>query len=85
MGNKANDIKKEVVLYSKIMDQKGLVNTLEGNLSILDREAGQLYITPSGTRKSFLNEDMIAVMEGDKQVAGSLKRSSVNIYFMKQH
>ena len=76
MGNKANDIKKEVVLYSKIMDQKGLVNTLEGNLSILDREAGQLYITPSGTRKSFLNEDMIAVMEGDKQVAGSLKRSS---------
>ena len=55
MGNKANDIKKEVVLYSKIMDQKGLVNTLEGNLSILDREAGQLYITPSGTRKSFLN------------------------------
>ena len=45
-------------------------NTLEGNLSILDRETNQLYITSSGIRKALLNEDMILVMEGDKQVAG---------------
>lgn len=30
----------------------------------------QLYITSSGIRKALLNEDMISVMEGDKQVAG---------------
>ena len=28
------------------------------------------YITSSGIRKALLNEDMILVMEGDKQVAG---------------
>lgn len=76
MGNKVNDIKKEVVYYGKLMDEKGLVNTLEGNLSILDRETGELYITPSGTRKRFLNEDMIAVVKDGQQIAGSVKRSS---------
>mgnify|MGYP006918997419 FL=1 len=30
----------------------------------------RLYITSSGIRKALLNEDMISVMEGDKQVAG---------------
>ena len=30
----------------------------------------ELYITSSGIRKALLNEDMISVMEGDKQVAG---------------
>ena len=30
----------------------------------------KLYITSSGIRKALLNEDMISVMEGDKQVAG---------------
>lgn len=76
MGNRVNEIKKQVVLYSKILDQKGLVNSLEGNLSILDRETDELYITPSGTRKSFLDEDMIAVVKNGEQVGGSVKKSS---------
>lgn len=76
MGNKVNDLKKEIVYYANLLDAKGLVNTLEGNISILDRETDELYITPSGIRKCFLNEDMIAVMKGDKQVGGSAKRSS---------
>lgn len=69
-------MKREVVYYAKLMDEKGLVNTLEGNLSVFDRESGELYITPSGVRKRFLNEDMIAVMKGGEQIEGSLKRSS---------
>lgn len=76
LDNKKNNMKKEVVYYAKLMDEKGLVNTLEGNLSVLDRESGELYITPSGVRKRFLNEDMIAVMKGGEQTEGSLKRSS---------
>ncbi len=71
-----NSIKKEIVTYSKILDQKGLVNTCEGNISILDRETGELYITPSATRKEFLTEEMIAVLKDDVQVEGTLKRSS---------
>ncbi|WP_432748762.1 class II aldolase/adducin family protein [Pectinatus frisingensis] len=74
--NKEMAIKNEVVLYAKLLDAKGLVNPLEGNISILDRETGRLYITPSGTRKAFLTEDKIAIMEGDKQIGGTLKHSS---------
>ena len=76
MTSNANDLKKEVVFYSHLLDEKGLVNTLEGNISILDRETGELYITPSGIRKRFLNEDLIAVMKDGEQVGGSAKRSS---------
>lgn len=74
--NKSKSIKNEIVKYAKILDSKGLVNSVEGNLSIIDRETGELYITPSGTRKLFLNEDSIAVLHGDKQIGGNLKRSS---------
>lgn len=76
MASKADDLKKEVVFYSYLLDEKGLVNTLEGNISILDRETGELYITPSGIRKRFLNEDLIAVMRDGEQTGGSAKRSS---------
>lgn len=76
MGSEGKNFKKEIVFYADLLDRKGLVNTLEGNISILDREKDELYITPSGIRKCFLNEDMIAVMKGDKQIGGSAKRSS---------
>lgn len=76
MGSSANEIKKQIVYYAKLMDEKGLVNTLEGNLSILDRETEELYITPSGIRKRQLNEDMIAVLRDGEQIGGSAKRSS---------
>lgn len=72
----SEDMKRELVMYSHIMDQKGLVNTMEGNLSIYDRANDLLYITPSGTRKSLLREEKIAVMHGDEQIDGTLRRSS---------
>lgn len=73
---KADEIKTELVLYAKLMEEKGLVNMLEGNISILDRETGLLYITPSGTRKATLTTEQIAVMKGDEQIEGSKPRSS---------
>jgi L-fuculose-phosphate aldolase len=71
-----HNLKKEIIQYAKILEAKGLVSALEGNISILDRTAGELYITPSSTRKTFLTEDMIAVMKGDNQIDGTRKRSS---------
>lgn len=71
-----SDFKQQVILYSKILDQKNLVNSLEGNISIYDRKNNLLYITPSGTRKIFLDEDSIAVLKGDNQIEGNRKRSS---------
>ena len=77
--NIREDLKRELVMYAKLMDEKGLVNTMEGNLSIYDRENDFLYITPSGTRKSLLDESMIAVLHGDRQIDGMLKRSSESL------
>lgn len=75
--NKANELKKEVCEYARLMDELGLVNTTEGNLSVMDRETGYLYITPSGLRKRFINEDLVAVLDADgKQIEGNGKRSS---------
>ena len=61
-------LKEEVVKFSKLAEQKGLVNAYEGNLSIIDREEGLLYITPSGKRKLWLNEGMIAVYRTEDMV-----------------
>lgn len=70
-------LKEEVVLYARLMDEKGLVNSLEGNLSVMDRETGNLYITPSGMRKRFLDKDTVAVLDKDgKQISGTKKYSS---------
>lgn len=73
--DRENDIKKEVVEYAHLMDAKGLVNSLEGNLSILDRESGKLYITPTSTRKCILDEDKIAVLKDGEQIGGILRHS----------
>ena len=54
-----------MVLYSKILDQKGLVNSLEGNISIYDRENDLLYVTPTSTRKEFLKPEDIAIMKAN--------------------
>lgn len=62
--DKESAIKSEIVFYAKLLDAKGLVNPLEGNISIIDRETGKLYITRySGTRKSLLTEDKISSNE----------------------
>ena len=46
----------EVARFSRIAEEKGLVNSLEGNLSMIDRETGNIYITPSHKMKCLLTE-----------------------------
>lgn len=69
--------KKELIKISVFAEQKGFVNAYEGNISIIDRLTGKVYITPSGTRKLTLTEEEIAVvdLEGN-QIDGLKKRSS---------
>lgn len=70
--------KKVIVDYAQLLEQKGYVNALEGNISIYDKENDKLYITPSGKRKLTLTEDMVAVLnfEDEQQVEGVCKASS---------
>lgn len=66
---------EEILAIGIQMDQKGMVNAYEGNLSI--KEKGLIYITPSGKRKVELTPNMIAVLnEEGEQIAGDCKPSS---------
>ena len=67
----------EVARFSRIAEEKGLVNSLEGNLSMIDRETGNIYITPSHKMKCLLTEEMICVVNpSGEQIGGNGKKSS---------
>lgn len=67
----------EVARFSRIAEEKGLVNSLEGNLSMIDRASGKIYITPSHKMKCLLTEEQICVVDKDgRQIGGTGKKSS---------
>lgn len=67
--------KKEIIYYSKLLYEKGMVNAYEGNLSIKDHN--KIYITPSQKCKGLLIEDMIMTIDQAGHVLdGRLKISS---------
>ena len=71
------DFAKIVAQFSKIAEEKGLVNSLEGNLSVIDRNSGNIYITPSHKAKCLLQPEMICVVSPDgEQIGGTGKKSS---------
>ena len=78
--NISETFKEQVCRYARLMDEKGLVNPVEGNLSVMDRATGYLYITPSGLRKRYIDVDKVAVLDGSDgsgtQIGGSMRRSS---------
>ena len=66
-----------VAKYSRIAEDKGLVNSLEGNLSMIDRSTGNIYITPSHKMKSLLTPEMICVVSPEgEQIGGTGTKSS---------
>ena len=66
-----------VARFSRIAEEKGLVNSLEGNLSMIDRATGNIYITPSHKAKSLLTPEMICVVSPTgEQIGGTGKKSS---------
>ena len=68
---------QQVAKFSAIAEQKGLVNSLEGNLSMIDRETGNIYITPSHKMKCLLTpEDICVVAPSGEQIGGKGKKSS---------
>ncbi len=71
------NLAEQVAKFSRIAEEKGLVNSLEGNLSMIDRETGNIYITPSGKMKCLLTAEQICVVAPNgKQIGGDGKRSS---------
>ena len=65
----------DVIESGRIMEEKGMMNSFEGNISV--RKDGLLYITPTGRSKALLTPNQIAVMDGEgNQIAGDFKPSS---------
>ena len=66
-----------VAKFSQMAEEKGMVNSLEGNLSMIDRSTGNIYITPSHKAKSLLTAEMICVVSPEgEQIGGTGKKSS---------
>lgn len=71
------DYRTQLVTFSHILEQKGFVNGLEGNISIFDREASRIYITPSQHMKLLLDESGVCVLdEAGNQLEGRFPRTS---------
>ena len=66
-----------VAKFSRLTEEKGMVNSLEGNLSMIDRATGNIYITPSHKAKSLLEPEMICIVNPEgEQIGGTGKKSS---------
>lgn len=77
------DFAAHVAMFSKIAEEKGLVNSFEGNLSVIDRQSGNIYITPSHKMKSLLTPEQICVVDANgDQVGGTGRKSSE--YFLHE-
>ena len=66
-----------VAKFSRIAEEKGMVNSLEGNLSMIARSTGNIYITPSHKAKRLLEPERICVVNpAREQIGGTGKKSS---------
>ena len=71
------DFAKQVALFSAMAEEKGMVNSLEGNLSVIDRATGNIYITPSHKAKRLLQPEQVCVVNPEgTQIGGTEKKSS---------
>ena len=69
------DLKQVICEIARTMDQKNLVNTYEGNLSI--KHDGKILITPTERSKASLTPEMIAVVDKKgTQIEGRVRFSS---------
>lgn len=69
---------EELAKYAHILEEKKLVTGLEGNISMIDRENGLTYITPSRRMKLLLTSEMVSIIDtkSGTQVGGTCKKSS---------
>ena len=71
------DFAAELTKFSRLAEEKRFVNSLEGNLSVIDRATGNIYITPSHKAKCFLTPEQICVIAPNgEQISGTEKKSS---------
>ena len=74
------DYAQQLADFAHILEQKRLVTALEGNASVIDRQTGLTYVTPSGRMKLLLEKEDICVMNAaGEQIGGRGRRSSEHL------
>jgi len=67
----------EVAKFAKFAEEKGFMNSLEGNVSTIDRETGNIYITPSHKMKATLTPEEVCIVNPEgEQIGGTGMKSS---------
>lgn len=55
------DYAQQLADFAHILEQKRLVTALEGNASVIDRQTGLTYVTPSGRMKLLLEKHAVLI------------------------
>lgn len=78
---KGRKFRRAVVRIGQRLTRQGVVGNYEGNISVLDRKNGRLFITPSGKSKELLTERMILMTDRKGNVTEGMRglRSSSEI------
>lgn len=77
------DYAKEIAKQARVLESRGYLTGIEGNISIIDRENELIYITPSRRMKSFMRPEQICVVDRNgEKIAGTGRRSSE--YFLHE-
>ena len=72
------DYAQQLADFAHILEQKRLVTALEGNASVIDRQTGLTYVTPSGRMKLLLEKEDICVMNAaGRSAAAAGARASI--------
>jgi len=75
-----SDPRKEIVDVMRLLYDRGLINIMGGNASIVDRTHGIVYISPSATPKNLLESDDIAVMSLDGKIISGKPSSEYKMH-----
>lgn len=66
------DAIQEVMDVSKRLDEKGMVNAFEGNISVKSAKDGLIYVTPTGKNKAMYTWNQIAVIDAQGEWIGGI-------------
>ena len=72
------DYAQQLAFFANILEQKRLVTALEGNASVIDRQTGLTYVTPSGRMKLLLEKEDIQP-EKAKEYVDVLNRQAARL------
>lgn len=70
------EIREELIYYGNKLIETAMTLGTGGNLSVFDREAGLMYITPSGIEFDLIEPDDIVVLDLEGQIQSGHRKPS---------